>query len=772
MPYTLVIVESPAKCKKIEGYLGSEYKCIASFGHIRELPGLKNIDVDNNFNPHFQIVESKQSHISKMSNFIKKASKVLLATDDDREGEGIAWHICQQFELPLNTPRIIFHEITKPALERAVSTPTVINMDVVHAQQARQVLDVIVGYKISPLLWQNISRNNKTGLSAGRCQTPALRLVYDNQKDIDNSPGRKVYNTTGFFTKLNLGFNLNHNFEIVNNKENLMELFLEESVSHDHVYNCSKPKMTKKSPPTPFTTSALQQKSSSEFNISPKETMSICQKLYESGLITYMRTDSTTFSKEFLVTAESFIKDKYGDDYVSVDIYKLSERSSENKSKKKKKKDEDNKAQEAHEAIRPTDVTRDIIEESFSPRERKIYRLIWSNTVESCMSDAKYNSITAKISAPLEKEYKYSSEQVIFPGWKAVKGVEMENSEYTFLLQLKNKTIVHYNKISSKVSIKDLKQHYTEAKLVQMLEQKGIGRPSTFSTLIEKIQTRGYVKKENVKGQKVNCVDYELIENEINEIVNEREFGNEKNKLVIQQLGIIVLDFLLSYFDELFNYDYTKSMENELDDIAKGNKIWSTLCETCYNDIENQSSNLKKKDNFQIQIDNEHTYMVGKYGPVIKKGNGKSASFINVKNNINIEKIKDGTYKLSDIIETSSPHKIIGKYKGDDVYYKKGKYGNYLECGDSKKSLNGYQKNEDEITDDDIQAIFEGRVNINSSIIRKINNNSSIRRGKYGNYIFHKTETMSKPKFIKLSKFKGNYNTCPLDELEKYIDSQ
>ncbi len=259
MTYTLVIVESPAKCKKIESYLGTGYKCIASYGHIQELPGIKYIDIENNFTPNFQHMPTKLQQISRMKTSINNAKEVLLASDDDREGEAIAWHICEVFGLPLTTKRIIFHEITKSAIERAVQNPGRLNMDMVHAQQARQILDLIVGYKISPILWQHISRNSKSGLSAGRCQTPALRLVYDNQKEIDESPGKKVYNTTGYFTQMNLGFVLNHNFEIIgfNTAVNTMERFLEDSVEHAHVYSCSKPKQTTKNPPTPFTTSSL-----------------------------------------------------------------------------------------------------------------------------------------------------------------------------------------------------------------------------------------------------------------------------------------------------------------------------------------------------------------------------------------------------------------------------------------------------------------------------------------------------------------------------------
>ena len=788
MPYTLLIVESPAKCQKIESYLGSGYKCIASYGHIQELPGLKNIDIENNFKPSFLPMESKSHQITKIRKMISGAKEVLLASDDDREGEAIGWHICQVFNLPLTTKRIIFHEITKDAIVKAVNNPTTLNIDIIYAQQARQILDVIVGYKISPMLWKHISRKTATGLSAGRCQTPALRIVYDNQKDIDNSPGKKVYNTTGYFSQMNLGFSLNHNFEIIgfNSTTNTMEQFLEKSVHHDHLYSYMKPKQTTKNPPIPFTTSSLQQKASSELNISPKETMSICQKLYEAGLITYMRTDSTTYSADFIDVAGEFIKDKYGNDYLHEDVKRLSERKAvkpkkiskktDGKSKKKADKDDDNNAQEAHEAIRPTDVTCEKIDDdSFTARERKMYHIIWSVTVESCMSPALYQSISAKITAPMDKEYKYNTELVNFPGWKIVRGYEKENPEFQFLQSIKNNVIVQYNKITCKVSIKDLKSHYTEAKLVQLLEENGIGRPSTFSSLIDKIQERGYVKKDNVKGKKIKCIDYELVQDELAEIEDEREFGNEKGKLVIQPLGILVLEFLLQHFEKLFDYEYTRNMETELDSIAKGNTIWHQICKSCLEDINECAKDLGEDDKQIIKIDDKHTYMIGKYGPVIKCGTGDKTTFLPVKKDIDIDKLKKNQYKLQDIVETqgtSSSGKSIGKYKGDDVFIKQGKFGNYITWGkDNKKSLNGIKTPVDELAIDDLIPIIENKVTLNTSIVRNINDDISIRSGKFGNYIFYKTHSMSKPKFIKLAGFKGNYNTCPEEEIERFVDS-
>ena len=538
MTYTVVIVESPAKCGKIEKFLGPGYKCVASFGHIQQLNGLGSINIDNNFEPTFTECDSKKQQISKMRKLIVGADDVMLAADDDREGEAIAWHICQVFKLPVaTTKRIIFHEVTESALKRAVSEAITVNMDVVHAQQARQVLDLLVGYKISPVLWQKISQKTKSGLSAGRCQTPALRLIYDNKRDIDASPGRKVYNTTGYFTSKNLPFTLNHNHD---NEENMGE-FLESTVNHDHVYKCGPVRSTTKQPPSPYTTSGLQQASSNELRISPKETMKACQKLYEGGYITYMRTDSMTYSIEFIKKASEHIKKSYGEEYPHAEIERLAERGEKKKKKSKKtkkKKEEEPAAQEAHEAIRPTNILCEEVSPDMTPKEAKMYKLIRRNTLESCMAAATYSAVTGIISAPDDYEYRYSTEQVVFPGWKAVAGYEKVNEEFAYLQTLRKNAVIEYKKMISKVSMKDLKTHYTEAKLVQLLEQNGIGRPSTFSSLVDKIQERNYVKKDNVKGKTLKCVDFELVEEELSEIENNREFGNERNKLVITPLGV------------------------------------------------------------------------------------------------------------------------------------------------------------------------------------------------------------------------------------------
>jgi DNA topoisomerase-1 len=820
---TLVIVESPAKCNKIESYLGPGYKCIATFGHFRTLDGLKSINMDN-FKLKFSCMEEKSKQISRIKNEIESCmGNVIIATDDDREGEAIGWHVCDMFKLPVETtPRIIFHEITKTAIERAVSTPGTLNMNLVYAQFARQILDLLVGYHISPQLWTHIASSVKNSLSAGRCQTPALRLVYDNQKDIDASPGKMVYNTVGYFTKLNLPFTLGRQYDTPKD----VEEFLEESVNHDHVYTLLSPKKTSKAPPCPFTTSALQQKASSEYNYSPSETMSVCQKLYESSFITYMRTDSKTYSPEFIESAKRYISEKWSDKYINPNIQYLAlgfssggdgaNTSKQSKTGKPSKGSDDKsvKAQEAHEAIRPTNISTLKIPDTFTAREQKLYKLIWTNAVESCMSHATGVTITACLTATKSNEYKYTTELIEFPGWKAVDGYEKENPNYNYLQNIKKNCIIPYNKIKATVTMNELKSHYTEAGLIKILEEKGIGRPSTFSSLIEKIQKRGYVEKSDVLGKKVKCTDFELLPDELLEMPTEREFGNEKNKLVIQPLGSIVMEFIVQHFNPLFEYNFTKKMEDDLDKIAKGDILYTETCMFCLDNVTQLTTALKDK-NIQkdtVNIGENHVYMVGSKGPVIKhttvdEDGKKKIEYKSVKKDIDVAKLKRGEYELTDIIDEKGNIDMggikLGIYDSNEIILKRGKYGLYFVWGEQKKSLSGLfpkNKNPSTITYHEIVKIIEmsktqiqsqvenmngdhdddegggggGSVSIGNKLlvkgmVRKITDDISIRNGKYGDYIFYKTPEMKNPTFLKLKGFTEDYKTCSMFNIIEWI---
>ncbi len=748
----IVIVESPAKCKKIESFLGSDYKCLASFGHIRELSnGLKCIDFKNNFEPSFNTMDSKGKVIKTLRTMIKKASGVVLATDDDREGEAIAWHICKTFNLPVKTtPRIVFREITKTAVNNAINNPTIINMNKVNSQLARQVLDRVVGFTISPKLWKHISRKTKSSLSAGRCQTPALRVIYDNQKEINESLGTEYYSTTGIFGPLKLEYSLNHEFT---NKDDV-ETFLEESAEWEH--EMLEPKITKdkiKKPPSPLTTSKLQQKASNVLHYSPKQTMMLAQKLYEGGYITYMRTDSTTYSKEFITKAKKFIKGKWGNDFISKNINNLTLRKG--------------KGQEAHEAIRPTKITLTGLPGNADPRQKKLYSLIWSNTCESCMANAIYDIIKSIISAAQKHKFTKTEQKITFPGWLVVNGFNSDNKIYAFLEETRGQ--VQMIKINSNLQIKNLKSHLTEARLIQLLEQKGIGRPSTFSGLVSKILEREYVKKTDVPGSKLECIDFELSNDEITEIETIKTFGSEKNKLVIQPIGILVSEFLDKYYSELLNYDYTSFMEKELDIISKGDKIWYDLCEECYQQLKKLDSKIKGKRE-TIKIDDDHTYMIGRYGPVIKYEKAGETKFIPVKEDIDFEKLKRGEYTLDEIKkEKNYGGKVLGLFKENPVILKSGQFGLYVNWNNKNYSLKGIKKDEEDIILSDVIEVLLGKkLKTNPNILLEIDEYFTIRKGKYGPYIFYKKENMSKPMFLSL-KNKKDWKKSSNKELRDWI---
>ena len=790
---TLVIVESPAKCKKIEEYLGPGYKCVASYGHLRELPSLKNIDIENNFAPTYTIIDNaiKKKQIEFLRKEIKNAHEVILASDDDREGEKISYCIAQIFNLDINkTKRITFNEITEQAIQHAIKNPRTIDMDLVHAQQARQILDILVGFKVSPMLWKFINKSKDNSLSAGRCQTPALRLIYDNDQDIKQKEEKKVYNVTGFFTNSNIAFDLSpqNKYET----EDDITDFLDGSADFSHIYTCSKPVKATKKQPEPFTTSSLQQTASNELHYAPKETMRVCQALYEGGYITYMRTDSKTYSKDFISSTKDYIVRNYEAKYINDNIDILAGGSVKDEEKEvknikgkkvKKEKENDSLQQNAHEAIRPTNISLFELPETLDSKEKRMYKLIWEHTLESCMAPAVFFSITASISAFQDTKFTYTSELVDFSGWKIVSKkyaneIKPENKEYQYLQQIKQNTEIPYKKMCAKVTIKGSKQHYTEARLVQLLEERGIGRPSTFSSLVDKIQERGYVKKEDVKGKELVCKDYELSNGEIFEIENKREFGNEKGKLVIQPLGTIVIEFIDKHFSGLFNYSYTKEMEDELDKIAKGHAIWYNLCETCNKQIDILVDGLKDESKIEVKLDDHNTYMIGKYGPVIKcveQVNGiEQINFKAIKKDVDIHKIENGDYNetIEDIIDKDVVKKkyILGKYEDKDVVIQKGKFGLYITWDKNSKTLKELGNRPIEnITFEEVKKYLEE----GSNLIREINPSISIRKGTKGDYIFYKTAKMKKPQFFDIKSFnndvKEDYKICNMTILKSWL---
>jgi DNA topoisomerase-1 len=786
---TLVIVESPAKCKKIEEYLGPGYKCLATYGHLRELSSLKNIDIEHEFAPTYTIIDNaiKKKQIEVLRKEIKSAREVILGQDGDREGEKIAYCTAQIFKLDVNkTKRITFNEITEASIQHAIRNPRTINMDIVYAQQARQILDILVGFKVSPMLWKFITgpKGKDKSLSAGRCQTPALRLIYDNEQDIKSAEEKKVYNVTGYFTNSNLPFDLTPQGKY--ETEDDITDFLSGSSEFTHVYSCSAPTKVLKSQPEPFTTSRLQQVASNELHYAPKETMRICQLLYEGGYITYMRTDSKTYSGVFVDEVKTYIKRTYsdGEKYINENVDCMitgSVKEPVGKSKSKSINPDKPPPQEAHEAIRPTHISLCELPETMDSKERRMYKLIWETTLESCMAPASFYSITATISAFNDNRFVHTSELIDFPGWKIVaKKYPAENKDYHYLRQIKLNAPIPYKKVCAKVTIKGSKQHYTEARLVHLLEEKGIGRPSTFSSLVDKIQERGYVKKEDIKGRELLCKDYELEGEDIFEIENKREFGNEKGKLVIQPMGIIVMEFLEKHFNELFDYNYTCIMEDSLDKIAKGDAQWVDLCKSCNAQIDTLVDGLRDETKFEIKLDENNTYVVGKYGPVIKcieEVDGKEEiTFKPVKKDIDVNSLEMGSYTVEDLVDTKKSAKsqfILGQHNGHDVILRSGKFGLYISWGENSKTLKELGNRPIEnITFDEVRKYLDE----GSNMIREISASLSIRRGPKGDYIFHKTPRMKKPGFYDIKSFapetSEDYKMCDVVILKSWISEK
>jgi DNA topoisomerase-1 len=742
----LLIVESPSKCKKIESFLGDNYQCIASVGHIRQIDGLKSIDIDHGFAIRFSIIPEKKSHVESMRKTIAnyRPTHILLATDDDREGEAIAWHICDVFGLdPTAVGRIVFHEITRKAVVDAVAHPRHIDLDLVHAQQSRQVLDMLVGFKISPVLWKYLYTAKDHALSAGRCQTPALRLVYDNDVKSKTEDAESVYKTTGIFTSQQIEFILNRTHATVDE----MTTFYAALDSHTDysVRVRSDGRVSTRAPPKPFNTSNLLQTASSQLHMGPKETMANCQKLYQEGFITYMRTDSMVYAAPFLEEGRQFVAAKYGENLVPDDFDAILLKDAKN----------------PHEAIRVTHLEAEAYTGTDTgARAKTLYALIWRNTVQSMMTAAKYMVYDAEIGGPLETAFEHSVEVPQTLGWKTVEAKDtieqaqsLANGRLLCLRSLKNAPPVS---VESTVHVKHRFSHYGEASLIKRLEDLGIGRPSTFAMLVDTIQERGYVEKRDLPGLSVNIKEFCWTKVDRTKTTERAKvFGAERGKLVITPLGILVSEFLHSHFTELFSYDYTERMETSLDVVAHGQTPWTEPCATCLATIDACMRPLNGPGGLQREvfaIDDTHDLVYQKYGPTIRRklGEGGAATTYEYKSvrhglDLDLDKLRAGEYALSDLLEEGA--KQVGEYEGQPIYLKHGKFGAYFECGEKKVSLKSLSVGpEDDGLEEAAQKAFEPKEN--SPGIRHLTDEISVRHGKYGPYVYYKTARMKKPKFI------------------------
>ena len=725
---SLLIVESPAKSKTIEKLLGPGYIVLSSFGHIRNLDkDSLGIDVENDFKPNYCLLSDRNKQIKAIKECIKTVDRVLLASDEDREGEAIAWHCAVVFKLDIHSlNRICFHEITKTALEHAVANPRKINMDMVNSQQARRILDRLVGFKLSPLLWKYILPK----LSAGRVQSSALKVLIDQEKEIKNHIEKKYYKTLGQFSKISAI--LNTNFE----NEDVAKEFLNDcKTSIFTIINIDK-KIIEKRPPPPYITSTIQQDIGSRFGISSKQTMSILQKLYENGVITYHRTDSTNLSTQIQDEIKKYILDKHGKIYLHARIYKSKIKC----------------AQEAHEAIRPTHIDKEQLDDTFDAISKKVYNIIWKRTVASQMSASKSELCTVTINISNRKELFISKvEKIIFDGYKKIYEDikdgedEEEDNILTGNDNINEKDILEYIKIISTEKNKIPPSRYTESSLIKQMEKIGIGRPSTYSNIIETIIERKYVEKKDIKGVKI---DMNILILEKNNIKNKKEniiFGAEKKKLVPTDLGNSVTEFLETHFSHILEPTFTSNLEQDLDEIANGKIEWLKTVKSFYNifivNVSKLNSNavINNENKRVIGINNDginvYSY-IGKYGPVIQIGD-KDVKYIKLDAKYSVDSVT-----IKDYEEITKFPKNLGKHKNIDVLIKKGMYGFYISYDNKNYKL---LENMDEhvLLDDAIKCLENNDIKIDKYIIKN---------GQYGYYILYNKKFYSIPKDYDIQK--------------------
>ena len=726
----LVIVESPAKCKKINSFLGKNYMVKASFGHIRDLvKGLKAIDIKNNYKPTYRSLPSKSKVIKELKQASKKATEVIIASDLDREGEAIGFHVAKILKLNITTTkRIVFNQITKKAVLDALNNPKTIDMNLFNSQQARRIMDRLVGFELSPLLWKHVNKN----LSAGRCQSPALRLVYDREKKIENFSSNCYFETTGDFDTANK-LELNGVFKKKYNKLEDVKLLLDNCKTSIFKITKITKKIGTNRPSPPFTTSSLQQESSNKYGFSPKLTMQIAQKLYEAGKITYMRTDSVALSEEAMLKAKDFILDKFGKKYYQKRFYK-------NKSKS---------SQEAHEAIRPVYFKENELKGNFLDSQKKLYKLIHKRATACQMKDAKKNNFNIIISMSNRNDLvECKIEEIIFLGYLKIYDVCLTDKNEK-LHNLKENEIVIYETVESKEKHTKATGRYTEASLVKALEKKGIGRPSTFSNLIGTIQDRKYVVKETRKGKDKEIIVLTL-NNGISKIKIKKDkisMGNEKNKLFITDIGIATIEFLIKHFPKLLEYNFTSEIEKELDKIAKGELVWYSVIDLVYNGFHPKVLKLKtqnKDDNKRLlgEHNGEKVFVyLGKYGPVAQLGNKtehKKNKFYSIPKDKSIK-----TITLEDMIDLMKYPKDIGLHDGKPILVKRGPFGVYLNYNNRNISLK-----EVDIDTLDFPKAIKIINKQKNNLIKTISKDMIITNGLYGPYIKCQKGNFSIPKKI------------------------
>lgn len=671
----LVIVESPTKAKTIQKFLGSGYVVKSSFGHIRDLQDKKlSIDVENGFSPEYVIPSDKKKLVEELKKEASKADIVWLASDEDREGEAISWHLADTLELKKeNTRRIVFHEITRDAILNAVKNPREIDMNLVNAQQARRVLDRLVGFELSPVLWRKIKR----GLSAGRVQSVALRLVVDREREILSFHPEEYYKVEADFRFAGVKIKgvLDTRFAGIDQARE----FLEDSIGASYSVSEVEKKEGTRYPAPPFTTSTLQQEAARKLHFPVSLTMRVAQSLYERGLITYMRTDSTNLSSLALSTAKNFISETFGEDYSHPRQYKTKSKG----------------AQEAHEAIRPTFIANTEIEGT--PQEQKLYSLIWKRTVASQMEEARVLNTTLKVSSDKRSEmYGIQASEILFDGFLKLymEGTddEEQNDNDNILPEINVADRLVATEICAGCRYTQAPYRYSEQTLVKKLEELGIGRPSTYAPTISTLTTgRGYIVKGDKEGTKVPVTNLLLKGTDISSVSKTETIGAEKGKLLPQDIGLIVTDYLVENFPDIVDYDFTANVEKDFDKVAEGQMQWNKVISDFYSPFHGKVDGSMHDNTFskverELGIDpadgEKLVAKFGQFGPYVQKGEGDRKQFASLSAGQLIESIT-----LEEALMLFQLPRTVGTYKGTEIIALKGRYGPYLKYGDVNLTL-------------------------------------------------------------------------------------
>lgn len=747
MQKNLVIVESPAKAKTIEKFLGKDYKVLSSYGHIRDLKKKDfGIDIENNFAPHYEIPSDKKKLVAELKEEAKNVDVVWLASDEDREGEAISWHLAEVLKLdPAKTKRIVFHEITKSAIQKAIENPRHIDLNLVNAQQARRVLDRIVGFELSPVLWKKV----KPALSAGRVQSVAVRLIVEREREIQSFKTEASYRVTAVFLvddtdgkQVELKAELTHRFKT--KKE--ARAFLESCSLADFTIEDITTRPLKKSPAAPFTTSTLQQEAARKLGFTVAQTMMIAQKLYESGKITYMRTDSVNLSDFATLSSKDTITKLMGENYVKIRHYATKTKG----------------AQEAHEAIRPTSMDNQNIEGS--AQEKKLYDLIWKRTIASQMADAELEKTTVTIGITKSNEkFVATGEVVKFDGFLRVykesydDDVEQEDEGH-LLPPLKKDQVLENQDMRATERFTQRPSRYTEASLVRKLEELGIGRPSTYAPTISTIQQREYVEKGDKEGEERSFNVLSLKNGQLTESVQKEIVGTEKSKLFPTDTGIVVNDFLNEYFPDILNYNFTATIEKEFDEVAEGEKEWTAIMKDFYKDFHpSVETTLATKTEHKVgeRILGEEpgtgktvSVKIGRFGPVVQIGSSddeEKPRFAQMRKGFSME-----TITLEEALELFKLPRTLGDFEDKVVTVGVGRFGPYVRH-DSKYVAIPKDIDPMEISlEEAIKLIEIKRKAEAEKIIKTFEEEPELQilNGRYGPYIAYKGSNYKIPKSV------------------------